>query len=645
MPNTTEEQSDEVNNLALEKCLKVLQEAQTDNEQFAALLLVTKCAQAQEINNETRRRIFDAVGFTFPNRLLFSNSVPEGCPQNLFKSLGITLLACFSTDPVLAVHPQVVNKIPIFNETINISCQSGNKEVVSMVEDAYQCLLGILASPQGPKNLLSHGSIPYLCQAYMNRNHFWEKALQILTSLLTVLPPKCWKKSCTDLQLLLTRLSEEFGKEEGEWKFQLADLLPIFLPPSPILLETSWGKQCLKQLCKGLLKILSNKLSISQRDPALKLAACLANSYGSSWIMAENKVVRSRFLALIVNLACVEVRMALEEPEPLTSRQSVITACYALVEMGILACTKEEKHPVLGKEQKLQLIGVMQEACAAIIYYLQQVGWEKQEDPFLLASVRLLGAWLAEETACLKLEVIQLLPFLVHYMRTCHQRSVICSKLPKEVSQVALLSNSWGNIWPGDAIRQESCFVSLMKLLMQSLPTLLTKEGHLVLVANFSTLGLMMSRLLAENSVLHESNAEEFFKAAIHFLSHSHVPSCQTDAGKPVITLSESYSEAWEEISELWFLGVQAFSSCVHLLPWLSALVLRSSWLQDTLCLLDNVSPKSVDSDLVTALQGMLTELAQSSSCCRDVIREKGGAEKANLYGMAALEQCLAELS
>ncbi|KAE8624202.1 hypothetical protein XENTR_v10005866 [Xenopus tropicalis] len=575
MPDTAEKQSNEVKNPALEKCLEVLKGAQTDSEQFAALLLVTKCAQAEELNNEMRRTIFDAVGFTFPNRLLFSSSVPDGCPSHLFRSLGVTLLACFCTDPALAVHPQVINKIPIFNETVNTPCQSGNKELVSMVEDAYQCLLGILASPQGAKNLISHGSLPCLCQAYLNRNHCWEKALQILTSLLTVLPTKCWKKSCTDLQLLLTRLSEEFSKEEGERKFQLVDLLPAFLPPLPVLLETSWGEECLKQLCKGLLKILSNKLSISQRDPALKLGACLANAYGSSWIIVENKVERSRFLALIVNLACVEVRMALEDPEPLTSRQSSITACYALVEMGIQACTKEEKRPVLGQEQKLQLIGVMQEACASIIHYLQQFGWEMQEDPFLLASIRLLGAWLAEETACLKLEVIKLLPYLVHYMRTCHQRSVICRNLPKEVSQVALLSCSWGTIWPGDAIRfllpalchlsaeeaprkvlisegvpvllcdyfqqqwdvlfaedepegmqsaaelslqtccgvflnlvvteptlvgQESSFVLLLKHLMQCLPTLLTKEGHLVLVANFATLGLMMSRLLAENS-------------------------------------------------------------------------------------------------------------------------------------------------
>ncbi|KAM4794803.1 neurochondrin [Rhinophrynus dorsalis] len=719
-PESTVDQGEGAKNPTLERCLEVLRGAQSDSEQFAALLLVTKCARAGELDDGTRRRIFDAVGFTFPNRLLFSTSIPEGCPSHLFRSLGVTLLACFCTDPSLATHSQVLNKIPIFNETVNTPCPPGSKDLVSMVEDAYQCLMGILSSPQGARHLVSGGTLTALCQAYMNRSHGCEQALLILTTLLTALPGKCWKKSGKELQLLLRQLSEEFYTEEDSRKFHLAEILPVFLPPTPVLPETSWGRECLKHLCKALLKILSSKLSSSQRDPALKLGACLANAYGSSWILAEKKNERSRFLALLVNLACVEVRMALEDKDPVDIRQSVITACYSLIEMGIQECTKEEERPLLTEEQKLQLIEVMQEACGAVMYYLQQMGWDRLEDPFILASVRLLGAWLAEETSCLKLEVIQLLPFLVHYMRTWFQRGVACKNLPKEVSRVALLSSSWGAIWPGDAIRfllpalchlsaeeaprkilisegvpvllcdyylqqwevfsaedmpeetrraaelglqtccgvflnlvvteptligQESCFLSLLKLLMQSLPTLLPKEGQLVLVANIATLGLMMSRLLADSSVLQESFSQDFFEVVIEFLRRSHVASCDPDTGKQCMTLSEHYNDVWHEISELWFLGVQAFSSCVPLLAWLPALVLRSGWLKDTLYLLGNVSPTSVDSDMVTVLQGLFKELAQSSDPCRKLIREQKGADKANIYGMAALEQCLSELS
>ncbi|XP_063310853.1 neurochondrin [Pelobates fuscus] len=703
----------------LDRCLEVLRGAKSDSEQFAALLLVTKCARAGELDDSTRHKIFDAVGFTFPNRLLFSTSNLDGCPAHLFRSLGVTLLACFCTDPTLAVHPQVINKIPIFNEIVHSPCAEGSKDYPSMVDDTYQCLVGVLASPQGAKHLISGDTVSSLCQAYLNHNHGWEQALQILTSLLTLLPTKCWKKSSTDLKRLLTKLTLDFSELEDERKFQLAEILPTFLPPSSIVLESSWGNDCLKYLCNGLFKILSSKLSIAQRDPALKLGACLAHTYGSTWIVAEKRAERARFLALLVNLACVEMRMALEVPEPLESRQAFVTACYSLVEMGIEECTKEER-PLLKRDQKLQLIQVMQEACGAVMYHLQQRGWENIEDPFTLASVRLIGAWLAEETSCLKKEVIDLLPFLVHYMRTWYQRGVACRGQSKEVSQMTLLSSKWGAVWPGDAIRfllpamchlsaeegarrvllsegvsallcdyylqqwdvfssedaepaetrsaaelslqsccgvflnlvvtepsiigQESCFASLLTHLMRSLPSLDSKDGHMVLLANIVTLGLMMSRLLADTPVMQEDFSRDFFSAVIRFLRHSHMASSNSDSNKPSISLSERYADAWEEISELWFLGVQAFSSCVSLLPWLSTLVLESGWLQDLLCLLDQVSPASVGSDMVTVLQALLTELTQNSKPCRELILQRGGLEKANLYGMAALEQCLAEL-
>ncbi|XP_040280310.1 neurochondrin isoform X1 [Bufo bufo] len=701
-------------NSALERCLEVLRAAKNDSEQFAALLLVTKCARA--LNDETRHRIFDAIGFSFPNRLLFSKTTPDGCPDYLFRSLGLTLLACFCTDPALASHPQVINKIPILNETLNIQCQED-----SMVEDAYQCLVGILASPEGAKQLVSGGTVSSLCEAYVKQNHGWTNALRILTSLLTSLPDMCWKKSRNELQCLLVNLSENFDNEGDSHKFHLAEILPVFLPPSPILTETSWGANCLRHLSRGLLQIFSSKLSIAQRDTAFKLAACLSSVYGSSWIMVDGRGEKGKFLSLLVNLACVEVRMALEDPMPLDSRQATATACYVLVEMGIQECTKEEGHPVLREEQKLQLLQVMQEACAAVIYYLHQKGWEKMEDPFVLASVRLLGAWLAEETSCFRPEVIQLLPFLVHYMRTWFQRGVTCRNQLKEASQMALLSSSWGAVWPGDAIRfllpalchlsaeeaprkilisegvpallceyyhlkwemfsseegitaegkyevqlslqsccgvflnlvvtepalacQESCFVTLLKLFMRSLPEQLTKEGQLILVANISTLGLMMSRLLASSQVLQESFSQDFFLAVIKFLSRCHVVSSEPDEGKHQIALNDGYAEAWADISELWFLGVQAFSACLPLLPWLSTLVLTSGWIQDILCLLDKVSPGSVNLELVTVLQGLLTQLAQISGPCRELIHHHGGIEKANIYGMAALEQCLSEMS
>nr|XP_033810025.1 neurochondrin [Geotrypetes seraphini]XP_033810026.1 neurochondrin [Geotrypetes seraphini] len=699
--------------LTLERCLEVLRDAKNDSEQFAALLLVTKAVRASDVDAKTRRRIFNAVGFTFPNRLLVSQETPAGCSEHIYRALGLTLLACFCTDPDLAGHPQVFNKIQILNETIVSDCEVNNLPLSSMIDDAYQCLNGVLATSKGPTQLVRNGTLPCLSKVYLHHSYGWHQAMDLLARLLTTAGDKCWKKCKSDLVKVLSRLSKDFQKAEDASKFKLCEILPRFLPPSPLLME-SWGVECLKSIYQGLASILSSKLSESQRNPAFQLAGCLANDYNADWILAESRVKGSKFLALLVNLTCVEVRLSLEEPDPsyADSRQELITACYAAMELGLQECTREET--LLMEAQKLQLIAILQEACGAIMYYLNQVGWQRMEDPFTFASVRLLSAWLAEETSALKQEVCELLPFLIQYARTRFKLGAACRDLPRQVAKLALCSSTWGSLWPGDAlrfllpalchltaeerprriliaegapallfeyfqhlwdmfaldeqsseevslqtacgiflnlvvtapdlIRQELCFSSLMTLLLTSLPTLLQKKEHLVLTANVATLGLMMARLLSNSQDLGDAAVvKAFFRAAILFLRQAHVSEMNRGSEKLTIAVSGSYKAAWGDISELWFLGMQAFASCVPLLTWLPQEVLESRWIQDILELLGSVSPASVDLELVSAFQGILKEQAEKSPACKELILSQGGAEKSNLYGMAALEQCLSE--
>ncbi|XP_029427876.1 neurochondrin [Rhinatrema bivittatum] len=701
---------------ALERCLEVLRDAKNDSEQFAALLLVTKAVRASDVDAKTRRRIFSAVGFTFPNRLLVSREIPDGCPEHVFQALGVTLLACFCTDPELAGHPQVLNKIQILGEILVSSCDPNDVPLTSMIDDAYQCLNGILATPKGPRQMLCNETLPCLCKVYLNRKYGWHQALDLLARLLTTIAAKCWKKCRADLVAVLSMLSKDFQEAEDVSKFRLCEILPRFLPPSPLLVEASWGVACLRSIYQGLARILSSKLSESQRNPALHLAACLTSDYGADWILAENRQQGSKFLALLVNLACVEVRLSLEEPDPgyADSRQDLITACYAIMELGIQECTREES--LLTEAQKLQLVAIVQEACGGLIYYLNQVGWQRMEDPFIFASVRLLSAWLAEETSALKQEVCSILPFLVRYARTRFQRGAACRDLPLRVAELALCSSSWGSQWPGDAlrfllpalchltaeegprrilvaeaapvllfeyfqhqwdifssgppgreelslqtacgiflnlavtapdlVRQEHCFWSLMKTLMASLPTLLQKNEHLVLAANVATLGLMVARLLANSEAFGDIAAvKKFFRAAILFLCQAHVSEADPATEGLTVAVSSRYKTAWADISELWFLGMQAFATCVPLLSWLPQEVLESHWIQGMLELLGCVSPALVDLELVGAFQGILKELAEKSPACRELILAQGGIEKANLYGMAALEQCLGDES
>lgn len=138
-------------------------------------------------------------------------------------------------------------------------------------------------------------------------------------------------------------------------------------------------------------------------------------------------------------------------------------------------------------------------------------------------------------------------------------------------------------------------------------------------------------------------SAKEFFGAAIRFLSQAHTAQADPSSDSLAVVVSPSYVSAWGDIGELWFLGMQALAGCIPLFPWLPHAALQAQWLEGISQLLSRVTPPSVDLELVTAFQAVLVELARASEQCRDVILSHHGTEWANLYGMAALEQCLAE--
>ncbi|XP_060703485.1 neurochondrin [Hemiscyllium ocellatum] len=713
---------DMARNKTLDRCLQVLQEAKNDSEQFAALLLVTKVVKAGEIDAATRRRIFDAIGFSFPNRLLITKESPHGCPSQIFQSLGMTLLACFSTNPELAIHQQILNKISIFNEIICSEMDAGADiaTFTSMIDDSFQCLQAISAHPQGQRHLVDGGTVSTLCQVYLNQSHGHMHALCLLVSLLNTMETKCWNSSKSDLLKVLNKLSEQFATKEDNQKFELCNILQHFLPAAPILTEDPSLTGCLKNLHTGLFSILSSKLNSSQRDPALKLGGLLVTVYGSDWILAENPEASRKFLALMVNLACVEVRMCLEDSNLDATRfkPDVITACYSIIEFGMMVCVLGEKVCFTETESR-QLVQIMVEAFGAVICYFKQVTEEQLWDPFLFASVRILGAWMAEETYALRQEICDVLPFLICYAQKLFECPIKSNDLNNQVKGLSLADRpevtKWSKdalrfllpgfchlsaedvprriliscefhvlllryftqqwevfsssknapILPNDAemslrtacgiflnlvvtepalIRQEECFSSLLSLLMESLQSLLYSQRHLILAANFTTLGLMMSRILADTPVLQGTTVSKgFFRGAIHFLSKAHTTQLNTIDDQTQIVVAERYQKAWDQISELWFLGMQAFSSCIPLLPWLPQSVIESEWLSHIFDLLNKCSPVTMEFDLIAAFQCVLAELAKNSKPCKDIILLNNGEEKANLYGMAALEQCVSQ--
>ncbi|XP_038055249.1 neurochondrin-like [Patiria miniata] len=397
----------------VDTCLQALERASSDTEVFAALLLVAKIVQAENTDAATRKRIFDAVGFRFINRLLKAAAKPDKKESSTYRSLAVTLLGCFSTSPELVSHPQMVNKVPVLIEVIQEARTSVEDNEKQTIDDAYQILVTMAMEESPRKVLCSPEVISALCGMMQGSFYGCDRAEQVLLLLLHHCGQHVWRLNKPHMDALLYKLASKFKECQDEAKFQVCETLSRLLSayPSVPMEQSEWSPL----VFRGVSDILMSKVSEKQRDPALCLASLMVSHYGMSWALGPNRLDK-KFLLLLIHLACVETRMALESPDHQyrTSKESVLVSCFSLLEQCIeyLTCGPPL---ALDDRQVVQLHTAMTGAFGAVMFYLQGAQYQESwpDQPLVVAAVRVLCVWLAEETTALKEQVYQLLPFLI----------------------------------------------------------------------------------------------------------------------------------------------------------------------------------------------------------------------------------------
>lgn len=312
---------------------------------------MTRVCPAKQLDKSTLKRIFEAVGLNLPARLLVTaargtdaSSLP---PQELL-SLGTALLAALSTDPDMASHPQLLATIPILlgilvdapvsqhqrdveprgqkqsaegvsadaegckerDDNSEASQEPGSNRDEAMAADCYQVLTAVCLLPRGPEQLLSRGAVPALCRLVEQHQSFsQDRGLALLSCLLSSpIKEKIWSKHSAELLSVLIRRSEDFCQASSEVRLDMCAQLVHFLPPSRVDAESEELKRVVVCVWAALRPMLQSKMTPRQLGPVLVLSACLLDLFG--WEL----VGPPKFCCLLVNRACVEVRMGLEEP-------------------------------------------------------------------------------------------------------------------------------------------------------------------------------------------------------------------------------------------------------------------------------------------------------------------------------------------
>ncbi|KAG7271383.1 hypothetical protein CRUP_019928 [Coryphaenoides rupestris] len=673
----------------LERCLHALTHAKNDSHTLAALLLITRICPASQLDKPTLRRIFEAVGLNLPARLLVttvrggSDAASASLPREELLSLGTALLAALSTDPDMASHPHLLSTVPLLlglladgpsrgHGNTGAEPHSGPKDGDG--DDGGGGVEGEEAQQGVPTPRLD-GAMAADCYQILEAVLSQEKGLPLLGCLLSCRSrEKAWRKHPDQLLSLLALVTARFCLAKDQARLDKCVQVLQFLPPPGVATDSAALKEAVSALWAELRPMMQAKLTPRQIGPILVLSACLLDLCG--WEL----VGPPKFCCLMVNRACVEVRMGLEEPpgtDLSPELQNTLTGCYRIMEaameqacsQGVAQSDAPPQAAIAGisLQQSRQVLLVLQEAFSALIYHLQQVDPSRYGDPFVFATFRSLCSWLAEETSCLKEEVAALLPFLIGYAKAHlagegpepQSLSHWLSEMSVEEEEgrawtdtllVDFVSRGWGRlkgrsgvatphdpsletacsallnftVTEPDRVRKDPCFRTLESFLSEALPVLVHKPRLLILAANFCTLGLMIGRLRPKTSGPAEPGARRFYSAALRFLRGALAGPDPPGPNLGPGTASGAggaWAERWPDAQELWRLSLRALAACVRAQPWLSGLVREEGWLRGTLALLE-AGARLPDADPQTrgALEETLCALAERCPACRSEI-------------------------
>lgn len=408
----------------VKKCLAILSVATNDTEKFAALFMVTKLTKGDQLNSSSKKLLFEAIGFKFLKRLLLTTEVSADCPPLVYKSVAISVLSAFCSDEAVATHPDMLANIPVFLEIVQCADEDDFEDNLIVISEAYHCLQSIANFPAGQKVLLEIGAISKMSEIYSQQSFQTDEALQILLTLADQFGPAAWDaNNPKPFHGLIQKIALDFETDNSERKFELCSILLGLLRSCPQQsVESSASEEIWPgSILKGLSDILKSKISKNQRDPALKLASAMLELLGVEWCLTDEERPKVFFL-LLIQLCSVEVRMQLEDK---TLKQALvnadlITACFSMLEVFISFIAGDTLD--LEQKEKQQIYTAFKGAFAAVTTLLSKISKDYpkikdtlavEDKSFICAMVRVLSAWLAQETSAMRNTIYALLPFML----------------------------------------------------------------------------------------------------------------------------------------------------------------------------------------------------------------------------------------
>ncbi|KAG6799340.1 neurochondrin [Apis mellifera caucasica] len=404
----------------VKKHVTILKSVESDSEKFAALFMITKLVDSKDCTVTEKKMLFEAIGTKFLTKLLSTQVVPVDCPPQVYKSVALSILSAFCGESELASHPDMIVHVPALLEIVSKADEDADDNMLIIVSEAYTCLQNIAQYSPGQQVLIEHKAIAKMCDIYSEKSFQTDKALNILVTLVQRFSTEAWDATDTaPFHAIINKIALDFETDHTERKFELCTILQALLMSctKDIISKTAKEESWPSSIHKALSDILGSKISKNQRDPALKLASVMLDLLGAEWTLLDKEKPKV-FLLLLIQLTSIEVRMQIEgkQLKSIMTNADLITSCFIIIEISLAYITNDQLD--LDQKEKQSLYTVLKGAFAAIIGLLTAVSKMKEitdikERIFICAVVRVLAAWLAQETTAMRSQVYTVLPYVL----------------------------------------------------------------------------------------------------------------------------------------------------------------------------------------------------------------------------------------
>ncbi|PIN23138.1 Neurochondrin/leucine-rich protein (Neurochondrin) [Handroanthus impetiginosus] len=433
---------------SLEDVMKLLR-GKTDSQRLAGLLLVTKFCDKND--QHTILNVYHALGSTFLHRLLLTGmgkgtGGADNANREAYLRLSVTVLAAFARVSQIAATDEMLAKVPLILEVM--SGEYGS----CLREDCHEFLFLVsTAHENGVITLYESGGINVLASqmpTLPDGSHVMELAMKLVQLIISKLPAeKVYVDHPSELSKMVAAIAKQFAVLHNALKFEALHILSTVLSSNysgtlNAVLQSMTHGDWSTSMRAGIMDILQNRVAPAEKLQALVLAECVISIIGVEWLIgpvtlheAHSSSPADRCMLLVLESSRVEIAVILNElaylkyeasknsppnAETFLVKLRDLGVAFSLVERIIKLISRFGDNEglnstsIISESTFTKIIGGLNETVGVVLEYLQDAkdhGERKGDD--LLASVRLVGSYLAEAPHACRDKVKELLGYML----------------------------------------------------------------------------------------------------------------------------------------------------------------------------------------------------------------------------------------